>query len=55
MPHTALLVELEEGVRVISELAKDADPEAVRIGVPVELVFQTVPGGQVLPAFRPVA
>jgi uncharacterized OB-fold protein len=53
MPHTALLVELEEGVRVISELAKEADPDAVRIGLPVELVFQTVPGGQVLPAFRP--
>jgi uncharacterized OB-fold protein len=52
-PHTALLVELEEGVRVISELAKEADPGAVRIGLPVELVFQQVPGGQVLPAFRP--
>jgi uncharacterized OB-fold protein len=55
MPHTALLVELEEGVRVISELAKGADPDAVRIGLPVELVFQTVPGGQVLPAFRPTS
>jgi uncharacterized OB-fold protein len=55
MPHTALLVELEEGVRVISELAKEADPAAVRIGLPVELVFQQVPGGQVLPAFRPAS
>ena len=55
MPHTALLVELEEGVRVISELASDADADAVRIGLPVELVFQKVPGGQVLPAFRPEA
>jgi uncharacterized OB-fold protein len=53
MPHTALLVELEEGVRIISELASDADADAVRIGLPVELVFQKVPGGQVLPAFRP--
>jgi uncharacterized OB-fold protein len=53
MPHTVLLVELQEGVRLISELAGDADPQAVRIGLPVELVFQTVPGGQVLPAFRP--
>jgi uncharacterized OB-fold protein len=53
MPHTVLLVELEEGVRVISELASDADAEAVRIGLPVRLVFQKVPGGQVLPAFRP--
>lgn len=55
VPHTALLVELEEGVRVISELAKDADPGDVRIGLPVEVVFQTVPGGQLLPAFRPEA
>ncbi|MBK5306999.1 MAG: OB-fold domain-containing protein [Frankiaceae bacterium] len=54
-PHTALLVELEEGVRIISELAADADPADVRIGLPVELVFQKVPGGQLLPAFRPVA
>jgi uncharacterized OB-fold protein len=53
MPHTALLVELEEGVRIISELASDADADAVRIGLPVELVFQKVPGGQVLPAFLP--
>jgi uncharacterized OB-fold protein len=53
MPHVALLVELEEGVRLVSELAKGTDPEAVRIGLPVELVFQTVPGGQLLHAFRP--
>ncbi|MEO6205604.1 MAG: OB-fold domain-containing protein [Mycobacteriales bacterium] len=55
MPHTALLVELEEGVRVVSELAAGADPAAVRIGLPVEVVFQRVPGGQVLPAFRPAS
>ncbi|MCU1591038.1 MAG: DNA-binding protein [Frankiales bacterium] len=55
MPHTALLVELEEGVRVISELASGADPAQVRIGLPVELVFQKVPGGQLLPAFRPAS
>lgn len=51
MPHTALLVELPEGIRIISELAAGADP--VHIGSEVELVFQTVPGGQLLPAFRP--
>lgn len=55
MPHTALLVELEEGVRVISELAKGSDADSVRIGMPVEAVFQTVPGGRLLPAFRPSA
>jgi uncharacterized OB-fold protein len=55
LPHVALLVELEEGVRLVSELAKGSDPDAVRIGLPVEAVFQPVPGGQLLPAFRPAS
>lgn len=55
LPHTALLIELEEGVRVVSELAKEADAADAGIGRPVEMVFQKVPGGQLLPAFRPVA
>jgi uncharacterized OB-fold protein len=53
LPHTVLLVELEEGVRLISELAADADPAAVRIGLPVQVAFQQVPGGQLLPVFEP--
>ena len=53
LPHTVLLVELEEGVRVISELAAGADPDAVRIGLPVQVAFQQVPGGQLLPVFAP--
>jgi uncharacterized OB-fold protein len=51
LPHTVLLVELEEGVRVISELAAGADAAAVRIGLPVQVGFQPVPGGQLLPVF----
>ena len=53
LPHTVLLVELEEGVRIVSELAQGADPAAVGIGTPVELAFQAAPGGQLLPVFRP--
>ena len=53
LPHTVLLVELEESVRVISELAAGADPAAVRIGLPVQVAFQQVPGGQLLPVFAP--
>jgi uncharacterized OB-fold protein len=53
LPHTVLLVELEEGVRLISELATDADPTVVRIGLPVQVAFQQVPGGQLLPVFEP--
>lgn len=52
-PHTVLLVELEEGVRMVSELADEGDRSHVRIGLPVVLEFTQVPGGQVLPAFRP--
>jgi uncharacterized OB-fold protein len=54
MPHTALLVELEEGVRIVSELAAGVDPDTVRIGLPVQVAFETVPGGQLLPVFGPV-
>ncbi|MDP9101387.1 MAG: OB-fold domain-containing protein [Actinomycetota bacterium] len=54
-PHTVLLVELDEGVRMVSELAAGADPGMVRIGLPVELAFQEAPGGQRLPVFRPAA
>ena len=53
LPHTVLLVELEEGVRIISELASGADPDTVRIGLPVQVAFQQVPGGQLLPVFEP--
>jgi uncharacterized OB-fold protein len=53
LPHTVLLVELEEGVRVISELAAGADPAAVRIGLRVQVAFQQVPGGHLLPVFGP--
>jgi uncharacterized OB-fold protein len=55
LPHVALLVELEEGVRLVSELAAGVDPETVRIGLPVQVAFETVPGGQLLPVFRPTS
>ena len=53
LPHTVLLVELEEGVRVVSELAPGADAGAVGIGTRVRLDFATAPGGQRLPVFAP--
>ena len=54
LPHVVLLVELEEGVRLISELTPGADRDAVRIGAPVRLEFATVPGGDLRPTFRVV-
>jgi len=52
LPHTVLLVELEEGVRVVSELADHGAP--VRIGMPVQVAFTKVPGGALRPTFREV-
>lgn len=52
LPHTALLVELDEGVRIVSELAAGEDATQVWVGQPVRVDFKPVPGGQVLPVFR---
>jgi uncharacterized OB-fold protein len=53
-PHTVLLVELEEGVRLVSEWAKGAQPETTYVGQQVEVAFTPVPGGALRPTFRPV-
>lgn len=51
-PVLAALVDLEEGVRIVSNLTGIA-PHDIRIGMPVEVQFEpTADGGQV-PAFRP--
>ena len=53
LPHTVLLVELEEGVRVVSELAPGEDAAAVTIGAHVRVAFEQPPGAtRVLPTFR---
>lgn len=50
-PYAVLLVELEEGPRMISSLA-GADPMSVDFGNPVELVCERLEDGTVLPRFR---
>src|SRR5262245_36388714 len=45
-------VELEEGPRVITNIV-DCDPDSVRIGQPVEVVFHDTGQGTALPRFRP--
>jgi uncharacterized OB-fold protein len=50
-PRIVALVDLEDGVRMISNLL-DADGVEVALGMPVELIFAEMPGG-VLPQFRP--
>ncbi|MEP6623472.1 MAG: OB-fold domain-containing protein [Acidimicrobiia bacterium] len=51
-PYIVVLVELEEGIRLVSNLC-DIAPDAVTIGMPVEVFFETFDDGLVLPQFRP--
>ena len=52
VPYTVALVDLEEGCRMISNIV-DADPEDVRVGMPVEVVFEKITPNISLPKFRP--
>jgi uncharacterized OB-fold protein len=47
-------VELEEGPRIMTNIV-DCDPESVRIGQKVELVFHDTGEGSALPRFRPTS
>lgn len=51
-PYVVVLVDLEEGTRLVSNLV-DVAVDAVRIGMPVELVITAVDDGLTLPLFRP--
>jgi len=52
-PYIVVLVELEEGTRLISNLCGIA-PDDAKIGMPVEAFFEEFDEGLVLPQFRPV-
>ncbi len=51
-PYIVVLVELEEGVRLVSNLY-DIDPADVTAGMPVEVFYRTFDGDLVLHQFRP--
>jgi uncharacterized OB-fold protein/acyl dehydratase len=51
-PLIAVLVDLEEGERIVSNLV-DCRPQDCRIGMPVEVSFHTDEGDFTLPLFRP--
>jgi uncharacterized OB-fold protein len=53
-PNLVVLVELEEGTRIVSNLV-GAAREQVRIGLPVAVEFAEVEPGRLLPRFRPAA
>lgn len=51
--YIVALVELEEGVRLVTNLV-GTTPDAVTIGMPVQVRFEEFDGGLVLPVFTPV-
>ena len=51
-PYIVVLVELEEGVRLVSNLI-DIEPADVEVGAPVEVCFKEFDGDLVLHQFRP--
>ena len=53
-PYAPVVVEMEEGVRLLSELT-DGSPEELEIGMAVEVVFDAVTDDVTLPKFRRAA
>ncbi len=51
-PVPAVLVELDEGVRIVSNLI-GVDPHDIHIGMPVEVAFEPTADGFAVPVFRP--
>jgi uncharacterized protein len=52
LPYVLAVVELAEGPRIMTNIVGCA-PDGVRIGMPVEVVFDDVAPGITLPKFRP--
>ena len=51
LPYVLAVVEMEEGVRLMTNVVGCA-PEAVHIGMPVEVAWEDVTGEVTLPLFR---
>ena len=54
LPYVLAIVELDEGVRIMTNVVGCA-PDAIRIGMRVEVVFDDVTAEITLPKFRPAA
>lgn len=53
LPYVLVLVQLDEGPRVLTNL-RDAQPDRVHVGMPVEVIFEDLNDAITLPQFRPV-
>ncbi len=51
-PVLAALVDLDEGVRMVSSLT-GVEPVDIRIGMAVDVEFEACEGGAAVPVFRP--
>ena len=54
LPYVLAIVELDEGVRMMTNVIGCA-PDAVRVGMPVQVVFEDVTAEVTLPKFRPAS
>jgi uncharacterized OB-fold protein len=52
LPYIVALIDLEEGVRVTSNIV-ECTPAVVHVGMPVEVVFEHLTDEVTLPQFRP--
>jgi len=52
LPYVLAYVELDDGMRLLTNIV-DCAPDAVRIGMPVEVVFDDVTPEVTLPKFKP--
>lgn len=54
LPYVVAMVELDEGARMMTNIIDvDPDPEHIKIGMPVELVYDDITDEVTLPKFRP--
>jgi uncharacterized protein len=51
-PYTVGLIDLEDGVRVLANII-NCEPAEISVGMPVQVCFQDVGEGVVLPQFEP--
>jgi uncharacterized protein len=54
IPYTVAIIETDEGMRMLSNVVQ-CKPEAVKVGMPVEVVFEAATEEFVLPKFKPLA
>ena len=54
-PYAVVLVDLEEGVRVMANWDRAVELERLAVGLPVEVTFEAITEEISLPRFRPVS